>query len=204
MERGNHGVSIAVRLLLLREYLLANASKTHSVRRGEMEAYLKAHEIIVEKKTVYRDIELLRSLFGLELEYDEKTKGYFLLNPPFEPYELRLLVDSVQASKFITQKTANKITAKVKKLAGKETQPSLNRTSYVADRIRNQEESVMEDANRLHEAIAADRKTAFLYFHYSPDKYKPKSYSKNGERVEVSPFALYWSNGNYYLYAFFN
>ena len=202
MKKGNNGVYTAVRLLLLRDYLTANATRSHPVRRGEIEDYLKSQGYPVEKKTVYRDLEVLQSDFGLALEYDESKKGYYLLNPPFEPYELRLMVDSVQASRFITQKTAREITAKVKKLAGTATKASLNRTAYVADRIRNQEESVVQDADKLHEAIAADRKTAFRYFHYSPDKNKPKSYSKSGEQVVVSPFALYWNNGNYYLYAF--
>ena len=202
MKKGNNGVYTAVRLLLLRDYLTANATRSHPVRRGEIEDYLKSQGYPVEKKTVYRDLEVLQSDFGLALEYDESKKGYYLLNPPFEPYELRLMVDSVQASRFITQKTAREITAKVKKLAGTATKASLNRTSYVADRIRNQEESVVQDADKLHEAIAADRKTAFRYFHYSPDKNKPKSYSKSGEQVIVSPFALYWNNGNYYLYAY--
>ena len=159
-------------------------------------------DFFVEKKTIYRDLDILQSNFGLDLKYDERKKGYYLMNPPFEPHELRLIIDSVQASRFITQKTAKEITAKVRKLAGNATQASLNRTAYVADRIRNQEDSVMTEADRLHAAIAADRRIAFRYFHYSPNKSKPKSYSKSGEKVEVSPFALYWSNGNFYLYAY--
>ncbi len=202
MKKGYNGVLTAVRLLLLRDYLAANASKSHPVRRGEMEAYLAEQGYPVEKKTVYRDLEVLQSDFGLALEYDEGKKGYYLTNPPFEPYELRLMVDSVQASRFITKETAREITAKIKKLAGNRTQASLNRPSFVADRVRSMNDSVVKDADKLFEAIAADRKIAFRYFHYSPDKNKPKSFSKSGDKIEVSPFALYWNNGNYYLYAF--
>ena len=202
MEKGNSGALAAIRVLLVRDYITANASKTQTVSRQEIQEYLAQKEIYVEKKTVYRDLDMIQTYFGLELKYDERKKGYYLLNPPFEPYELRLMVDSVQASRFITQKTAREITAKVKKLAGEAIKASLNRTAYVADRIRNQEDSVMNEADRLHEAIAADRKISFRYFHYSPDKNKPKSYSKSGEQVIVSPFALYWNNGNYYLYAY--
>ena len=202
MKKGNNGVLTAVRLLLLRDYLTANATKAHPVRRSEIEEYLAEQGYPVEKKTVYRDLEVLQSDFDLALEYDEKAKGYYLLNPPFEPYELRLMVDSVQASRFITKETAREITAKIKRLAGKRTQVSLNRPSFVADRVRSMNDSVVKDTDKLHDAIAADRKTAFQYFQYSPDKRKPKSYTKNGEQVIVSPFALYWSNGNYYLYAF--
>lgn len=202
MKKGNNGVMTALRLLLLRDYLTANAIKSHPVRRGEMEEYLAEQGYPVEKKTVYRDLVVLQNVFGLALEYDEGKKGYYLTTPPFEPYELRLMVDSVQASRFITKETAREITAKIKKLAGNRTQASLNRPSFVADRVRSMNESVVKDADKLFDAIAADRKIAFRYFHYSPDKNKPKSFSKSGDKIEVSPFALYWNNGNYYLYAF--
>ncbi len=202
MEKGNSGALAAIRVLLVRDYITANASKTQTVSRQEIQEYLAQKEIYVEKKTVYRDLDILQVNFGLDLKYDEHKKGYYLLNPPFEPYELRYMVDSVQASRFITKETAREITAKIKKLAGKRTQASLNRPSFVADRVRSMNDSVVKEADKLHEAIAADRKTAFRYFHYSPDKNKPKSYSKSGEQVVVSPFALYWNNGNYYLYAF--
>ena len=202
MKKGNNGVMTALRLLLLRDYLTANATKSHPVRRGEMEEYLAEQGCPVEKKTVYRDLVVLQNVFGLALEYDEGKKGYYLTNPPFEPYELRLMVDSVQASRFITKETAREITAKIRKLAGNRTQASLNRPSFVADRVRSMNESVVKDADKLFDAIATDRKIAFRYFHYSPDKNKPKSFSKSGDKIEVSPFALYWNNGNYYLYAF--
>lgn len=202
MKKGNSGVNMAIRLLLLREYLLANADKEHPKRRGEMEQYLESKGYPVEKKTIYRDLEVLQDYFYLQLEYDEHKKGYYVLNPPFEPHELRYMIDSVQASKFITETTANRITKKIRNLAGEKLRKELNRPSYVADRVRSKNESVIKDADKLHEAIAADRKTAFRYFHYSPDRRNPKTYSKSGDKVIVSPFALYWNSGNYYLYAF--
>ena len=202
MKKGNSGVSMAVRLLLLREYLLANATKEHPKRRGEMEKYLESKGYPVEKKTIYRDLEVLQDYFYLQLEYDEHKKGYYVLNPPFEPYELRYMIDSVQASKFITETTANRITKKIRNMAGEKLRKELNRPSYVADRVRSKNESVVKDADKLHDAIANDRKTAFRYFQYSPNRQNPKTYSKSGDKVIVSPFALYWNSGNYYLYAF--
>ena len=202
MKKGNSGVNMAIRLLLLREYLLANADKEHPKRRGEMEQYLESKGFPVEKKTIYRDLEVLQDYFYLQLEYDEHKKGYYVLNPPFEPHELRYMIDSVQASKFITETTANRITKKIRNLAGEQLRKELNRPSYVADRVRSKNESVVKDADKLHDAIAADRKTAFRYFQYSPDRRNPKTYSKSGDKVIVSPFALYWNSGNYYLYAY--
>ena len=202
MKKGNSGVNMAIRLLLLREYLLANALKEHPKRRGEMEKYLESQGYPVEKKTIYRDLEVLQDYFYLQLEYDEHKKGYYVLNLPFEPHELRYMIDSVQASKFITETTANRITKKIRNLAGEQLRKELNRPSYVADRVRSKNESVVKDADKLHDAIANDRKTAFRYFQYSPNRQNPKSYSKSGEKLIVSPFALYWNSGNYYLYAY--
>ena len=124
------------------------------------------------------------------------------MNPPFEPHELRYMIDSIQASKFITETTANRITKKIRNMAGEKLRKELNRPSYVADRVRSKNESVVKDADKLHDAIANDRKTAFRYFQYSPNRQNPKSYSKSGEKLIVSPFALYWNSGNYYLYAY--
>lgn len=98
---------IAVRLLLLKQYLEANAGRDRIVKRGELEALLLEHDMPVEKKTLYADFAALGDICGLQLDYDPHKKGYRLLNPPFEPYELRLLADSVQSSKFITREKAS-------------------------------------------------------------------------------------------------
>lgn len=193
---------IGIRLLLLKEYLQANAGKDRIVKRRELEEYLMEKGFPVEKKTLYADFAVLDDVFGLHLEYDTHKKGYRLLNPPFEPYELRLLVDGIQSSKFITREKAREITEKIKALAGKETKATLNRQIYVADRVRSMNDSVVKDADRIHQAIAEDCQIAFRYFHYTPDKSNPKSYSKDGKQHIVSPYALLWNNGNYYLYAY--
>lgn len=193
---------IGIRLLLLKEYLQANAGKDRIVKRRELEEYLMEKGFPVEKKTLYADFAVLGQVFDLHLEYDKHSKGWILKNPPFEPYELRLLVDGIQSSKFITREKAREITEKIKALAGKETKATLNRQAYVADRVRSMNDSVVKDADRIHQAIAEDSQIAFRYFHYTPDRGNPKSYSKDGKQHIVSPYALLWNNGNYYLYAY--
>ena len=199
----NHGkYVIGIRILLLKEYLQANAGKDRPIKRKDIEAYLTEKGFPVEKKTLYADFAVLDNVFGLHLEYDQHKKGWKLLNPPFEPYELRLLVDGIQSSKFITREKAREITEKIKTLAGKETKATLNRQAYVADRVRSMNDSVVKDADRIHQAIAEDSQIAFRYFHYTPNRSNPKSYSKDGSKLIVSPYALLWNNGNYYLYAY--
>ncbi len=200
----NNGRNIAVRLFALRDYLFANADKKHAVRVEDILTFYKNKGFTDNNiKMVYSDLHALQSdELGVDIAYDEKSKGWLLFNPPFEAYEMRLLVDSVQASKFITQTEAKRLTEKITKYFGSGRRQSLNRQAYVYDRIRSQNDSVVRETDRIHEAIGANRKISFRYFHYSPDRSKTKSYSKSGQRVIVSPFALYWNNGNLYLYAY--
>ena len=202
----NNGREIGARLIILRDYLFANADKTHAVSMKEIQreysnkGFTGKNGVPLNKKTIYNDLTALQTDFGVEVEYSEKRKGYILRNPPFEAYELRLIVDSVQASKFITQTEAKRLTEKITKHFGNARRHNLNRQAYVYDRIRSQNDSVVKGTDRIYEAIAADCKIGFLYFHLRPGL--KKKYNNEGKQTKVSPFALYWSGGNLYLYAY--
>ena len=198
----NRGKEIGVRLLLLRDYFCANANETHAIKMQDIEIYLCVRDMPLERKMIYTYIDSLTVDFGLDIEYSPKYKGYILHNPPFENYELRLMIDSIQSSKFITQEKARVITDKIKKFADNETQLTLGHRSYAANRIRSMNDSVVKDSDKLHAAIVNDNKVSFKYFHYTPSRDKPQKYSKEGNPYIVSPYALLWNNGNYYLYAF--
>ena len=190
----NNGRKIAERLMLLQDYFIKNADKTHAVsmeaiRRHYLDNGIEGENSeLVNIKTVYRDLDALGAYYGLDLAYSEKHKGYILRNPPFEAYELRLIVDSVQASKFITQTEAKRLTEKITEHFGNGRRQNLNRRAYVYDRIRSQNDSVVKETDRIHEAIGANRKIGFLYFHLRPDR--KKDYSNGGKIIRVSPFAL--------------
>lgn len=191
------------RQFILYRYLLEHTRKGHAVSREEIFDYLALYNIFISPHTLYNDFDVLRATMRLDIEFDPHVKnkgkgGYWVKNPPFEPKELLLMVDSVQASKFITQKEADTITSKIKDLADIHTRASLNRTAYVRGRGMN--ESSMKNATKIYQAIEQEKKISFQYFHFAPDK--SKKYSKGGERMIVSPYALYWENGNYYLYAY--
>ena len=195
----NNGRAIAVRLFALRDYLYANADQKHAVTVGEIiKHYQNKSFENVSLKTVYSDLHSLQGdELNIDIAYDEKSKGWLLHNPPFEAYELRLIVDSIQASKFITQTEAKRLTEKIQRHFGSGRRQNLNRQAYVYDRIRSQNDSVVRETDRIHEAIAAECKIGFRYFHMRPGR--KKVYSKP---YVVSPFALYWSGGNLYLYAY--
>ena len=191
-----------VKLLYIRDYLYTHTNKEHPKSAKEICAFLASKDIKAAPKTIYNDIFLLKNDFGVPIEYNPQKWGYYITKPRFEPYELRLMVDSIQASKFITQGKARDITQKIKGLADNYTKSSLERQASVSGRVRSMNDSVVKDADHIYQAISMDRKIGFRYFHYTPDKDNPKSYSKSGAQYIVSPFSLSWDKGNFYLYAY--
>ena len=200
--RGGRSSGQGVKLLYIRDYLYAHATKEHPKNARHIKDFLMSKGIEAHEKTIYNDILRLQTDFLVPIEYDAKRWGYYITTPIFEPYELRLMVDSIQSSKFITQKEASTITQKISGLADIYTKESLNRVAYVSDRVRSKNDRVVKDADRIHKAIAQNRKIGFRYFHYTPSRDNPKKFSKSGDMYVVSPYALLWDNGNYYLYAY--
>lgn len=204
MEYGRKGRTSeqGVKLLYIRDYLREYATKDHPKNAQAIIDYLASKSIRASRQTIYNDILRLQTDFGEPIEYNAGKYGYYISKPLFAPYELRMMVDSIQSSKFITQAEARTISNKIKGLADVYTRDSLNRTAYVANRVRSMNESVVRDADKIHQAIATNRKIGFRYFHYTPNPDNPKVYYKKGDPYKVSPFALHWDNGNYYLYAY--
>ena len=200
--RGGRSSGQGVKLLYIRDFLYKEATREHPKNARHIKDFLMSKGIEANEKTIYNDILRLQIDFHVPVEYNAKKWGYYITQPQFEPYELRLMVDSIQSSKFITQKEANAITQKIGGLADIYTKESLNRVAYVADRVRSKNDSVVKDADRIHKAMAQNRKIGFRYFHYTPNRDNPKRYSKSGGSYIVSPYALLWDNGNYYLYAY--
>lgn len=191
-----------LKLLYLRDFLLENTDENHTVKLADIIEHLQIkHNIDVERKTIYADFSVLKE-YGLDLEYDAKAQGYRILGKDFEPYELQLLVDSVQSSKFITAKVAKTITDKLKRFASKHERRTLDRRNYVPNRIRSMNDSAFYGLDDIHACIASNCKISFKYFTYTVEK--EKSYRKNGGFYEASPYALIWNDNNYYLLAFEN
>ena len=202
VTRGGRSSGQGVKLLYIRDYLYHHATKEHPQNANVIQSFLAKHGIEASVKTIYNDIVRLRDDFAVPVEYNASKWGYYITKPEFEPHELRLMVDSIQASKFITQTEAHTISQKIVKLADVYTKDSLTRNAYVSGSVRSKNEDAVREAGRIHQAIAENRKIGFRYFHYSPDRAKPKQYSKSGEHYIVSPYALLWDVGNYYLYAY--
>lgn len=193
-----------VKLLYIRDYLYAYATKEHPKNAKHIVEYLASHGIEASVKTIYNDILRLQIDFGVPVEYNPQKWGYYITQPQFEPYELRLLVDSVQSAKFLTNKMASQLTEKIKGLADVYTRDTLNRQAYVSNRVRNMNEEAMKGLDCIYEAISKDRKISCRYFKYTPNRNKPKEYTKfaGSAVITVSPYLVVWDGDRHILFSY--
>ena len=186
-----------LRLLYLMRYLQQQTDEAHPAGIADMLEELVRYGITANRKTVYDDLEALR-LFGLDLVTSRSHgTGYYVASRDFELPELKLLVDSVQSSKFITQKKTLSLIRKIAGLTSVHEGQLLQRQVYVHNRVKTMNESVYYNVDELSSAIARDRGIRFRYFDYAPDG--SRAYRHGGGWYRVSPFALMWDNENYYL-----
>ena len=187
--------------LYIMNYLLQNSDEDHLVSMSQLIEHLAAHGIPSERKSVYDDIEALR-VFGLDIVQggSGKNAGYYIANRSFELPELKLLVDSVQSSKFITHKKTATLIKKIETLASIHEAQLLNRQVYVKNRIKTMNESIYYNIDSIQSGISQNKKIQFKYFEYTVQK--TRHYRKDGAFYVVSPFAMTWDDENYYLVAF--
>ncbi|MCI8650411.1 MAG: WYL domain-containing protein [Anaerotruncus sp.] len=183
-----------LKLLYLQKLLLERTDEQHSLTMEEILAGLRSYGIEAERKSIYDDLEALR-LYGIEVE--RRGRQYAVLDRTFQLPELKLLVDAVQSSKFITHKKSAELIEKVERLASQYEAQALQRQVYVANRIKTMNESIYYNVDTIHNAISAGSQITYQYFEWTPDREKRPRH--NGKRYQVSPWALTWDDENYYM-----
>jgi len=172
----------------------------HGLTLPQILEELAKYGIKAERKSIYGDFEALRD-FGLTIEKRTgKNITYHLAERDFELPELKLLVDAVQSSKFITHKKSSALIKKIEGLASKYEAQQLQRQVFVANRIKTMNESIYYAVDEIHRAISDDKKISFKYFEWNMKK--ERQYRRNGKIYMVSPWALTWDDENYYMIAF--
>ena len=186
-----------LKLLYLMKILLEQTDEEHSLTVPQMIAELSKVGISAERKSIYDDLEYLQ-LFGLDIcSTKTKTTNYFVASRDFELPELKLLVDSVQASKFITHKKSLELISKIEKLTSRHNARQLQRQVFVTNRVKTFNERIYYNVDKIHEAIAENKQITFKYF--GLDVNKKKVYGKDGNLYHESPVSLTWDDENYYL-----
>lgn len=189
-----------LKILYLMQMLWEKTDETHYLTLQQMLDGLSQYGITAERKSLYDDLEQLRR-FGMDIGYQKgQMGGYHVLERPFQLAELKLLVDSVQASKFITHKKSMELIKKIESLTSTHEAQQLQRQVYVAGRIKAMNESVYYNVDQIYDAIGQNRQVRFQYFEYTVDK--KREFRHDGAWYQVSPFALQWADENYYMIAF--
>lgn len=189
-----------LKILYILKYLTEHTDENHPATTNELIAHLAANDIHAERKSIYTDIqELIQFGYDIVQVSSRAGGGYYLASREFELAELKLLVDAVQSSRFITTNKSRGLIEKISCLASKHDAGKLRRQVYVAGRIKTENEGIYYSIDCLHEAIQENKKVSFLYYEWDVNKkLQPRTESK---RV-VSPWALVWRDENYYLIAF--
>ena len=186
-----------LKLLYLMKILLEQTDDEHFLTVPKMIEELSKLGVSAERKSIYDDLEYLQ-LYGLDICVKKsRTTDYYIGSRDFELPELKLLVDVVQSSKFITHKKSMELISKIEKLTSHENAKKLQRQVYVTNRVKTLNERIYYNVDKIHEAIAENKQITFKYFDIGLNK--EKVYRKDGALYTESPVSLTWDDENYYL-----
>lgn len=186
-----------LKILYLMKLLQEKTDREHPVSVKDIIQTMEAYGISVERKTVYDDIETLRT-FGMKIGSRRgKPAGFYLEERTFELPELKFLMDAVQSSKFITEKQSAALVRKLEDLASVHEAKKLKSQVFLMPGIKTLNEEIYTNIETIYDAISANRQISFRYYQWTLSReLKPK---RGGERYRVSPGKLLWNNDNYYL-----
>lgn len=192
------GTNSKLKLYRLAQIMLEKTDEDHYIKMPEIMEALKAYDITADRKTIYTD---LKDLEALGIEVDGEPVGnryhYHVVSRPFELPELKLLVDAIQSSKFITERKTNALIKKLETLVSKYDAAKLQRQVYVSGRIKTMNESIYYTVDAIHNAISENKKIKFQYFQWNVKK--EMELRHGGAFYHISPWGLSWDDENYYL-----
>lgn len=183
-------------LLLLRQYLHQQTDEQHPVSVTDILAFWQQHGIQAGRKSVYTDIELLQNA-GMDIVCVKSSQNrYFVGQRLFELPELKLLVDAVESSRFITEKKSTALIKKLGHLTSTAQAEQLNRRIYMGGTPKPENESIYYNVDTIHNAVQKKKQITFRYFEYTPKK--EKILKHDGYKYRFSPYAMIWNRDCYY------
>ena len=187
-----------LKMLYLVKIFSEETDDHHALTMPEIIAKLSAYGVNADRKTLYMDFEELRH-FGLDIiaEKEGRNTFYSLGGRDFELPELKLLVDSVQSAKFITDRKSSELIKKLESLVSRYEARQLQRQVAITGRIKAMNESIYYNVDTIHEAIGNDRQIRFQYYRWNIKK--EMELRRDGARYQISPWGLMWDDENYYL-----
>lgn len=188
------------KLLYIAKYLMDHTDENHAVSTPKLIEYLNSQGIKAERKSIYNDIDTLKD-FGMDIIRSEEHRGgYILASREFELAEVKLLIDLVQSSKFITEKKSRELIRKLESQVSQYDAKAMQRQVQVIGRSKTINETIYYNVDMIHAAISQNVRIRFHYFEW--DSSKKMKLRREGAFYEVSPWKLTWDDENYYLMAF--
>ena len=195
------GTNQKFKLYRLAQIMLDKTDDEHYITMPEIIAALAEYGITADRKSIYVNLQDLEEL-GIEVEGEPvgNRYHYHVVNRLFELPELKLLVDAIQSSKFITEKKSNALIKKLEKLASDYDAQKLQRQVYVSGRIKTMNESIYYTVDAIHNAISENKQICFQYYQWNVKK--EMELRHDGAWYQISPWGLSWDDENYYLVGF--
>lgn len=187
-----------LKMLYLIKIFFEESDDNHYLTMPEIISKLAAYGVNADRKTIYQDIAELKK-FGMDIltSQDGRNYYYYLVGRDFELAELKLLVDSVQSSKFISENKSRELIKKIESLTSRHEATQLHRQVLIAGRVKSMNESIYYNVDKLHKAINTDRQIKFRYYDWDLNKQLKPRY--DGMWYQLSPWALMWDDEMYYL-----
>ena len=187
-----------LKIFYILDYLQKNSHQDHPVRAAELLTMLEQqHNIVCERKTIYSDIGALQD-YGVDIvSIPGKNGGYYIASRNFELPELKLLIDAVQSSRFLTEKKSRELIEKLCSQCSVYDARLMRRDVLVSGRVKSMNETIYYNVDAIQDAIAENRQITFRYFDYGLDG---KRHYRN-RNYQASPYGLCQDHENCYLLA---
>ena len=200
-EKMSRGTNQKFKLSYLSRIMLEKTDDEHSLTMPQIMSELEKYDVTAERKSIYQDFQDMEKL-GIEIIKEQigRETYYHVGAREFELAEVKLLIDAIQSSKFITQTKSQELITKIKKLVSEYQARQLQRQVFINDRVKNMNESVYYNVDDIYSAINENKKIKFKYYKWSIEKKLVPRH--NGDWFTVSPWALTWDDENYYMVAF--
>ena len=194
------GTNQKFKLYYLARIMTEKTDDEHMITMPEIKSALEEYGVTADRKSLYDDLEALRVL-GIDVIGEKVGRNYYyhVGGKQFEIAELKLLVDAIQSSKFITEKKSNELIKKLTDMASDYEATQLKRQVVVQGRVKTMNESIYYFVDDVHRAISENKQIGFEYMKWTVDK---KLEQHRDTPYIVSPWALSWDNENYYLIAY--
>ena len=192
------GKNQKLKLLYLAKIMQEQTDDTHALTMPQIIAELAKYDIEAQRKSVYDDLDAL-DYFGIEIirEQEGFRTYYHCGNRDFEIAELKILVDAIQSSKFISEKKTKELIKKLEKNVSTYDSQMLDREVKVTGRVKNMNESIYYAVDAIHTAIGENKAIQFKYFSWNVKG--EEEFRRNGAFYNVSPWALHYDDERYYL-----